>query len=71
MRSRFTDNPQFEAVSEEAERLRFFKDFVKNLKVSGPMYSCIVCLRSGKIISTHIRMNSRNLVKLNLAMCAC
>ena len=34
VRSRFTEDPLFEAVSEEAERLRFFKDFVKALKVS-------------------------------------
>ena len=34
MRPRLADDPQFEAVSEEAERLRFFKDYVKALKVS-------------------------------------
>ena len=35
MRSRFEEDPAFQAITEDAERARLFKEYCKALKVSG------------------------------------
>ena len=42
VRSRFADDALFDTVSEEAERVRLFKEFIKTVKVR--IYCVCVCV---------------------------
>ena len=49
MRERFTDQEAFEVVTEESERVRIFKDYLKSIKVcvcvGGSVDTCVcVCV---------------------------
>ena len=58
MRSRFEEDPAFQAIAEDAERARLFKEYCKALKVSG---------WEGEEVDVHVRPRNGPLVCKTLA----